>query len=127
MIHPLSLALLTLTLGLRPPPQVDSAPQPRLASATALVGQWRGQEADAIVDLEFKADHTLLIRHGSKQVFKAFRYAVNGNVLTLQGADKFVSRQQFQIRGLTLTLRPVRPQHSASIDLLYYLPFHRVL
>jgi hypothetical protein len=124
-MHPLGLALLTLTLGLRP--QVDSAPQPSIASAKALVGRWRGQEEDAIVDLEFKADHTLLIRHGSKEVFKAFRYAVNGNVLTFQGADKSVSRQHFQIKDLTLTLRPVRTPHSESIDLLYYLPFHRVL
>ena len=127
MMHPLGLALLTLTLGRRPQPQVGSAPQPRIASANALVGRWRGQEEDAIVDLEFKASHTLLIRHGSKEVFKVFRYAVNGNVLTLQGADKSVSRQHFQIKGLTLTLRPVRTQHSESIDLLYDLPFHRVL
>jgi hypothetical protein len=127
MMHPLGLALLTLTLGLRSPPQIGSAPQPSRASANALVGRWRGQEEDALVDLEFKADHTLLIRHGSNQVFKAFRYAVNGNVLTLHGADKAVSRQQFQLTGPTLTLRPVRPPHSASIDLLYYLPFHRVL
>lgn len=127
MMPPLGLALFTLTLVLQPQSQVNAAAQPRIASANALVGRWRGKEEDAIVDLEFKADHTLLIRHGSKKVFKAFRYAVNGSVLTLQAADKSVSRQHFQIKGLTLTLRPVRTQYSESIDLLYDLPFHRVL
>ena len=127
MMHPLGLALLTLTLVLRPQPQVNATAQPRISSANTLVGRWRGQEEDAIVDLEFKADHTLLIRHGSKEVFKAFQYAVNGSVLTLQAADKSVSRQHFQIKGLTLTLRPVRTQRAESIDRLYDLPFHRVL
>jgi hypothetical protein len=126
-MYPLGLALFTLTLGLQPQTQVNSAPPPRIAPANALVGRSRGQEEDAIVDLEFKADHTLLIRHGSKEVFKAFRYAVKGDELTLQAADKSVSRQHFQIKSLTLTLRPVRTQHSESIDLLYALPFHRVL
>lgn len=127
MMYPLCLALLTLTLGLRPPPQVGSTPQPSLAPANALVGQWRGQEEDVTVDLEFKTDHTLLIRNGSKKVFKAFRYAASGNVLTLQGTDKSVSRQYFHIKGPTLTLRPVRAQHSEAIDLLCYLSFQRVV
>ncbi len=132
-MYPLGLALLTLQLGstVTPnQPEAPGVPHPRIVPLeNALLGQWRGQEEDVIVDLEFTADHTLLIRHGSKEVIRAFQYAVKGNVLTLKMTGKPISRQYFQIksRPLTLTFRPVKAIHSESIDLLYELPFHRVL
>jgi hypothetical protein len=130
MIYPFGLALFVLLMETAALPAqlkrhtalgVGIAPQ-----KDVLVGRWRGQEEDVIIDLEFTANHTLLIRHGTKKVFKIFRYTLYGNMLTLIAEDESISRQSYQLQGRTLTFSPKEKTRTESIDLLYDLPFRKL-
>lgn len=130
MISPLGLAFFALLTDTSLPaaqPEGHVLLYARIAPQTdVLTGRWRGQEEDVTIDLEFTAKHRLLIQHGTKEVFKTFRYALHGNVLTLTAADKSISQQYYQLRGQTLTFRPKRKTPTESIDLLYSLAFHKL-
>ena len=130
MISPLGLAFFALLTDTSLPaaqPEGHVLLYARIAPQTdVLTGRWRGQEEDVTIDLEFTAKHRLLIQHGTKEVFKIFRYALHDNVLTLTAADKSISQQYYQLRGQTLTFRPKRKTPTESIDLLYSLAFHKL-
>ena len=94
---------------------------------SALIGRWRGQEEDIVLELEFKKDGTMIIRDISSKKANVFNYSISGRTLRTIDSKKVASTQLFTIRGDKLNLRKPNLKPSESIDLLYDLTFYKML
>lgn len=96
-------------------------------SNSKLIGRWRGQEEDIVLELEFKKDGTMIIKDINSNKTDKFKYSVSGEVLRTVDSRKVSSTQFITVRGNNLNLRKPNLKRSESIDLLYDLTFHKIL